>query len=162
MKANEPWARATEGLHTKPYQLPSTPNIPEQENGYFSAEGAVRLACAISRQPDILSIGVPWIASPSEIKARSTFAGQGVLWGDGVLWDGNVPWGGHTRNDSNMMCRQPSWANGVLWGDHLTLGGRTRWQEKVGAHSLPGTTSNKWHPAFIAPKSIDARMPTQC
>ena len=43
-------------------QRMTLPNILEQGNGYMNAEGAVRLARAISQNSDTLAVGAQWIA----------------------------------------------------------------------------------------------------
>jgi hypothetical protein len=167
MNANKRWARAAEGSQKKRRPVPSTPKILEQGNSYFNPEGAVRLARATARRSDTPPVGTPWIANRSGIKAYSTIARQGVLWGDGVRWDDSVLWCGGSFWDDNackhssILHKQPSWANGVLssdgvlWGDHVPLKRSTMWQGKVGAHSLPGSTSRKWYPAVVDPTSMD-------
>src|SRR5262249_9929506 len=63
-----------------------TPNMLEQGNGSLNAEGAVRLAAAISASSDTLANGTQWIANPGSIVTSTTIGGQGVIWGDGVIW----------------------------------------------------------------------------
>jgi serine protease AprX len=102
------------------------PNILEQGNGYVNAEGAVRLACAISAYSNSLRAGVQWISKPSSIKNYSTISGESVLWGDAVLWGDSVLWG-----DGVLWGDSVLWGDGVLWGDSVLWGDGVLWGDSL-------------------------------
>jgi serine protease AprX len=141
-------------------------DILEQGNGYLNAEGAVRLARAISAgNLNAIEPGDPWLSNPSLVPPYSTISGEAILWGDQILWGDTVLSGSCSApqwNDSLIVNKQPAlgnailWGDGILWGNSILLNNNLIWSHgaKVGTSGILNLTTSKWYSAFVDPDSI--------
>ena len=145
----------------------ATPHILAQGNGYLNAEGAVRLAFAISQTSNLIAAGSRWISNSESLQPWSMIQGDAVLWGDTVLWGDGVVWGDALRKavlwgETLMVMKQNAYGSEVLWGQgtfgsSLSITGASScWEPSVqiGHRSILQATASRWYPLFVDPTSL--------
>jgi serine protease AprX len=100
------------------------PDIFTQGAGYLNAEGAVRLASALSQNIENLQPGDSLLVKKEDpytmIDDEKVVWGSGIFWGDKAVWSDGIFW-----TDGDV------WGNGCLWDQGIFWSDSESWRESL-------------------------------